>query len=142
MAQQKKPATTTRTPTRQMRRRSLVAVVIVGLFFIANIIQLVRVQILEAEDWQNRAVSQQLSDTVVTAKRGTIYDADMQPLAESAEVWKIIMSPKDIADLNWKKIPYHALEDGLNTLVHIDAARYDNRGHFDLKVFTNNHLFL
>lgn len=104
MAQQKKPATTTRTPTRQMRRRSLVAVVIVGLFFIANIIQLVRVQILEAEDWQNRAVSQQLSDTVVTAKRGTIYDADMQPLAESAEVWKIIMSPKDIADLNWKKI--------------------------------------
>ena len=37
--------------------------------------------------------------------------------------------------LNWKKIPYHAVEDGLNTLQHIDAARYDNRGHFGLKVF-------
>lgn len=37
--------------------------------------------------------------------------------------------------LNWKRIPYHALEDGLNTLQHFDAARYDNRGHFGLKVF-------
>ncbi|MCM1027306.1 MAG: glycosyltransferase family 52 protein [Roseburia sp.] len=37
--------------------------------------------------------------------------------------------------LNQKKIPYHALEDGLNCLKNIDAARYDNRGHFKLKVF-------
>ena len=44
--------------------------------------------------------------------------------------------------LNWKHIPYHALEDGLNSLVHIDAARYDNRGHFDLKVFFSRKLNL
>ena len=37
--------------------------------------------------------------------------------------------------LNQKKIPYHALEDGLNCLKNYDAARYDNRGHFQLKVF-------
>lgn len=44
--------------------------------------------------------------------------------------------------LNWKRIPYHAVEDGLNTLAHIDAARYDNRGHFDLKVFFSRKLNL
>lgn len=44
--------------------------------------------------------------------------------------------------LNWKHICYHALEDGLNTLVHIDAARYDNRGHFGLKVFLSKKLNL
>lgn len=44
--------------------------------------------------------------------------------------------------LNWKHIPYHAVEDGLNTLVHIDAARYDNRGHFKLKVFFSRNLNL
>lgn len=44
--------------------------------------------------------------------------------------------------LNWKRIPYHALEDGLNSLVHIDAARYDNRGHFGLKVFFSRKLNL
>lgn len=37
--------------------------------------------------------------------------------------------------LNVYKIPYHALEDGLNCLKNYDAARYDNRGHFGLKAF-------
>ncbi len=101
----KNKAATTRTATKQMRRRALVAVLlVVGVFFSANIVQLVRLQVLQSEDWQKRAVSQQLSDTVVSAKRGIIYDADMQPLAESADVWKIIMSPKDIANLNWKNL--------------------------------------
>ena len=44
--------------------------------------------------------------------------------------------------LNWKHIRYHALEDGLNSLVHIDAARYENRGHFALKVFLSKKLNL
>lgn len=35
--------------------------------------------------------------------------------------------------LNYKKIKYHAIEDGLNTLRHCDDARYSNRGHFELK---------
>ena len=104
MAKEQKSATT-RTPTRQMRRRALIAVVLViGLFFSLNIVKLAQLQLLQAEDWQKRAVSQQMSDTVVTAKRGTIYDANMDALAESAEVWKIIMSPKDIAAINWKNL--------------------------------------
>ncbi len=37
--------------------------------------------------------------------------------------------------LNYKKIKYHAVEDGLNCLVHYDTARYDNRGNFKLKAF-------
>lgn len=44
--------------------------------------------------------------------------------------------------LNYKHIPYHAMEDGLDTLVHIDAARYDNRGHFELKAFLSSKLNL
>lgn len=44
--------------------------------------------------------------------------------------------------LNQKKIPYHALEDGLNCLKNFDAARYDNRGHFKLKAFLSRKLNL
>lgn len=44
--------------------------------------------------------------------------------------------------LNYKRIPYHAMEDGLNCLVHFDAARYDNRGHFGLKAFLSSKLNL
>lgn len=37
--------------------------------------------------------------------------------------------------LNASKIPYHAVEDGLNTLVYCDSARWDNRSCFGIKVF-------
>lgn len=44
--------------------------------------------------------------------------------------------------LNQNRIYYHALEDGLNCLKNFDAARYDNRGHFGLKVFMSRRLNL
>ena len=44
--------------------------------------------------------------------------------------------------LNQKRIPYHALEDGLNCLKNYDSARYDNRGHFRLKAFCSRYLNL
>lgn len=44
--------------------------------------------------------------------------------------------------LNQNKIYYHAVEDGLNCLKNFDAARYDNRGHFGLKVFLSKKLNL
>ncbi len=37
--------------------------------------------------------------------------------------------------LSYKKIHYHALEDGLDCISTYDTARYDNRGHFKLKAF-------
>lgn len=35
--------------------------------------------------------------------------------------------------LNYKKIKYHAIEDGLDTIKYCDDARFSNRGHFELK---------
>ncbi len=35
--------------------------------------------------------------------------------------------------LSYKKIPYHAVEDGLDCIRYYDTARYDNRGHFKIK---------
>lgn len=37
--------------------------------------------------------------------------------------------------LSYKRIYYHALEDGLDCISTYDTARYDNRGHFKLKAF-------
>lgn len=37
--------------------------------------------------------------------------------------------------LSANRIRYHALEDGLNCLVYVDGARYDNRAHFKIKAF-------
>ena len=105
MNTESKHTPTTRTPTRQMRVRARIAVfLVVGVFFLANVLRLGYLQIFQAEDWQRRAVSQQMRDTVVSAKRGPIYASDMTPLAESADVWKIIMSPKNIAGCDWEDL--------------------------------------
>ena len=37
--------------------------------------------------------------------------------------------------LNYRKIKYHAVEDGLDCLKYYDTARYDNSGHFKLKAW-------
>lgn len=37
--------------------------------------------------------------------------------------------------LNYKKIRYHAVEDGLDTVLYCDNARYSNIGHFGIKAF-------
>lgn len=37
--------------------------------------------------------------------------------------------------LNYKKIRYHAVEDGLDTILYCDSARYSNIGHFGIKAF-------
>ena len=51
MQKEQKSTATTRTPTRQMRFRARVAVLlVVGVFFLANILRLGYLQIIEAED--------------------------------------------------------------------------------------------
>ena len=44
--------------------------------------------------------------------------------------------------LNWKHIPYHAVEDGLNTLKYCDPARSGNQGFFRIKAFMSSKLNL
>ena len=41
--------------------------------------------------------------------------------------------------LSYKKIYYHAVEDGLDTLKVCDMARYSNRGHFGIKAWMAKH---
>lgn len=41
--------------------------------------------------------------------------------------------------LNYKRLRYHAQEDGLDTLKQCDDARYGNRGHWKLKAFMAKH---
>ncbi|MCM1261793.1 MAG: glycosyltransferase family 52 protein [Butyrivibrio sp.] len=41
--------------------------------------------------------------------------------------------------LSYKKIYYHALDDGPNSTQYCDEARYDNRGHFEIKAWFAAH---
>ena len=54
--------------------------------------------IVRGEEMEGRAARQQLSDTTISAARGTIYDTNMNVLAQSATAWNIIIDPKTIED--------------------------------------------
>ncbi|MEG0092055.1 MAG: penicillin-binding transpeptidase domain-containing protein, partial [Oscillospiraceae bacterium] len=56
---------------------------------------MVDIQILNYEKYKAEASSIQLRDTKISAKRGTIYDANMKVLAQSATVWTVTVSPAD-----------------------------------------------
>ena len=46
--------------------------------------------------------------------------------------------------LSYRKIYYHAVEDGLDCIRYYDTARYDNRGHFEFKAWmaARNFIFI
>lgn len=54
-------------------------------------------QVGQAAEWKARANTQQLQNTEIPAARGTIYDSNMQPMAESARVWTVVAAPDVIA---------------------------------------------
>lgn len=97
MMQKKKQAERpTRRLTRAMRRRTVSVVAVLLVCFVLLIVNLFKIQVLEQEYWQQKAVAQQLSDVQISANRGQIYDANMSVLALTREVCTIVMSPKNI----------------------------------------------
>ena len=61
--------------------------------FGAAVLRLTYLTTVQSSELQESAVDLQLADTTVSAKRGTIYDANGNVLAESASVWQVVMSP-------------------------------------------------
>ena len=79
---------------RKLRRRTvwlLISILAVG--FGAVITRLAYLQLVQGEELQRRAIEQQLADTPISAKRGTIYDTKGKILAQSASVWRVVMAP-------------------------------------------------
>ncbi len=78
----------------RLRRRTVwLLVIILALGFGSVIARLGYLQLVQGEELQRRAVEQQLSDTPISAKRGTIYDTNGKVLAQSASVWRVVMAP-------------------------------------------------
>ena len=62
-------------------------IVVVG--FAALIIRLFQLQIVDAEEYQRKAASQQLRVTEISASRGYIYDRNNNVLAMSSTAWTV-----------------------------------------------------
>lgn len=104
---------------RLWQRSTLLIILILVIGFGATLARLAILTLVQGSELQERAVDQQLADTTLTAKRGTIFDANGNVLAESASVWQVVMSP-----INFKTDEQR--EAAARGLSEIFGLEYDN----------------
>ena len=107
-------------PNQRLRQRAAILIIIILIVgFGAVLTRLAFLTLVEGTELQERAVGQQLRDTTLTAKRGTIYDANGTVLAESASVWQVVMAPINFEDDKQRE----AAAKGLSEILGLE---YDN----------------
>lgn len=112
-----------RAPSRRMWQRALVVLFLIVTCFCVVCGKLAALQIVQHNDWQDLASEQQLADSVISDKRGTIYDRNGVVLAQSVEVATIIMMPAEISDESVRLM----ICAELPTLLDVDAAKLEKQ---------------
>ena len=107
------------TTIRMWRRSMFVLILLSVVGFIMLILRLVKLQIVQGSELQKMASEQQLADTKVNAQRGTIYDRNMKPLAQSATVWTVVLEPAYLKSDEKKELVCR----GLSEILGIDKAK-------------------
>ena len=107
-------------PNQRLRQRTAILIIaILVLGFGAALTRLSFLTLVQGSTLQEAAVEQQLKDTTLPAKRGTIYDANGKVLAESASVWQVVIAPIYLKTDEQRE----AVAKGLSEILELD---YDN----------------
>ena len=67
-----------------------------ALFAIAILVKAVQVQLIDGRDWRKRAERQQVVEQTVPAPRGEIFDATRRVLAQSREMVRLEIAPREV----------------------------------------------
>lgn len=103
-----------------MQRRSLIVLIVLVFFgFPLLAFRLINLQMIQGEFLQKMASEQQLADTKISSKRGTIFDRNMVPLAQSASVWTVVLEPSYI-DTDEKR---ELICNGMHEILDIDKEK-------------------
>lgn len=81
-----------------MLKRILIMAVVIIFLMTTTVARVLYLTIVRGEELSEKAETQQLKDTEITAMRGTIYDSNGNVLAQSASVWNVFIDPLNIKD--------------------------------------------
>lgn len=81
-----------------MLKRILIMAVVIIFLMTTTVARVFYLTIVRGEELSEKAETQQLKDTEITAMRGTIYDSNGNVLAQSASVWNVFIDPLNIRD--------------------------------------------
>ena len=110
------------TNVRILRRSLFVLASLIFLGFGICILRLFYLQIIKGKELYDMALSQQLKDTKISAQRGTIYDCNMKPLAQSATVWTVALEPLYLKKDSQKEL----IADGISSILEPDLSKRDS----------------
>lgn len=82
----------------RLSARAIVAALVMTVGVLAVIVRVGYLSLYRGEELRYKAERRQLSDSVISAGRGAIYDANMKVLAQSASTWLIYAVPSKIND--------------------------------------------
>ncbi|MBE6836107.1 MAG: PASTA domain-containing protein [Ruminococcaceae bacterium] len=82
----------------RLRARGIIAASVLTVGVLSVILRVGYLSLYRGEELRYKAERRQLSDSVITAGRGTIYDSNMKVLAQSASTWLIYAVPSMIND--------------------------------------------
>ena len=94
-----------------MQRLVFVVCPVILVVLVYVVVNLFNWSVVRGEEMEGRAARQQLSDSTIKATRGTIYDTNMNVLAQSATAWNVIIDPATI-DEEFDKQIASAQENG------------------------------
>lgn len=81
-----------------MLKRILIMAVVIIFLMTTTVARVFYLTIVRGDELSEKAETQQLKDTEITAMRGTIYDSNGNVLAQSASVWNVFIDPLNIKD--------------------------------------------
>ena len=111
------------------RRMHFILLVFMVFGFGVICVQLFMIQIVRGEYLQQRAMDQQTRANILGARRGVIYDRNMNPLAESATVWNICISPAELNQDTLHEVA-HRLAEILDVDVQVILSAAERRNTF------------
>lgn len=114
--------------SKKMLKRLLILSVAVIFLLCTNGARIFYLQIVRGEELAQKAESQQMRDTEISAMRGTIYDSEGNVLAQSATVWTVFIDPLAI-DLE-------ILEDDTEEKIALKKEKSEKRRNLIVEKFT------
>ena len=112
--------------TKKITERRIIAILLCFSLFAGYLLfGIFRLDYLKYDYYKNKTFDQVTTSSVLKAKRGNIYDSNMNLLAESDTVWRVFISTRDIKNaekstgVDYAKI----ISEGLSPILSLDRDR-------------------
>lgn len=109
----------TRETRKGLKQRAVAVMLILVILFPGLIVRIGYINAVHGEDYEQRAIDQQLSDQPVYARRGNIYDRNGKLLATSVSAYTVYLSSAYIENDDQRDV----IADGLAEILEMDREK-------------------